>query len=110
MIHLGSVSLPGPPSRPFRFLASWISHPEFSPLVERIWNEEPDLLTCINKFTAVAQCWNIETFGSIGRRKRRLLNRIQGIQTKLDDPNTSSLEFLVDLDVALKEELEEVCL
>ncbi|KAI9107936.1 hypothetical protein K1719_020809 [Acacia pycnantha] len=109
LINLGLQSPSGPSPRPFRFLAPWISHPEFPSLVNRIWNSESDLLTCIDKFTASAQRWNSEIFGSIGKRKRRLLNRIRGIQIRLEDPGFASSDFLTDLDISLKEELEDVC-
>ncbi|KAI9122035.1 hypothetical protein K1719_006724 [Acacia pycnantha] len=85
-----------------------LSHPNFPLLVDRIWKEEHDLLTCIKHFSVYAQRWNTESFRAIGKRKRRLLNRIRGIQIKLEDPVCASSDFLSDLDVSLKEELEEV--
>ncbi|KAI9082461.1 hypothetical protein K1719_035604 [Acacia pycnantha] len=109
LINLGSNSSQGPTSRPFQFLASWLTHPEFPLLVDRIWKEESDLSLCIDKFTILAQQWNTDTFGAIGRRKRKLLNRIRGIQIRLEDPSNPSLDFLSDLDTSLREELEEVC-
>ncbi|KAI9125777.1 hypothetical protein K1719_003195 [Acacia pycnantha] len=99
----------GPSSRPFRFLAPWLSHPDFPKLVERIWNSNTNILTCLNKFTEEAQKWNHEIFGAIGKRKRSLLNRINGIQTRLEDPAYVPSEFLSNLDTTLKEEFEDVC-
>ncbi|KAI9101565.1 hypothetical protein K1719_023809 [Acacia pycnantha] len=108
LINLG-LGQAGPNTKPFRFLAPWISHPEFSHLVQRIWSEETDLLRCIDNFTAAAQIWNSTSFGAIGHRKRRLFNRIRGIQLKLEDYAFTDSEFLHDLDLSLQEELEEVC-
>ncbi|KAI9128717.1 hypothetical protein K1719_000200 [Acacia pycnantha] len=108
LISLGSYLTSGPSPRPFCFLAPWISHPDFPLLVEYSWKEESDLLTYINNFTASAQRWNADTFGAMGKRKRRLLNRIRGIQIKLEDPVFGSSDFLTDLEVSLKEEFEEM--
>ncbi|KAI9126211.1 hypothetical protein K1719_002632 [Acacia pycnantha] len=44
-----------------------------------------------------------------GKRKRRLFNRIGGVQTKLEDPTYFPSDFLIDLESSLKLELEEVC-
>ncbi|KAI9081455.1 hypothetical protein K1719_036601 [Acacia pycnantha] len=96
-------------SSPFRFLAPWITHPEFQGIVQRIWNSGNDLLTCIDDFKIEIQNWNSYTFGGIGQRKRKLLRRLNGIQTKLELHPDASSDFLLDLEVSLREDLEEVC-
>ncbi|KAI9076521.1 hypothetical protein K1719_041507 [Acacia pycnantha] len=64
---------------------------------------------CIRSFTEEVSRWNIEHFGAIGQRKRKLLNRIRGIQTRLENfPNNTS-DFLSDLDLSLREEFENIC-
>ncbi|KAI9095985.1 hypothetical protein K1719_026132 [Acacia pycnantha] len=72
-------------------------------------SEETDLLRCIDNFTVAAQSWNSNSFGAIGHRKRRLFNRIRGIQIKPEDYAFVDSDFLHDLDLSLQEELEEVC-
>ncbi|KAI9086687.1 hypothetical protein K1719_031281 [Acacia pycnantha] len=109
LIHLGFRQSPSPSPKTFRFLASWISHPGFSQLIERTWNDECGLLNCIANSTVEIQKWNDATFGAIGKRKHRLLNRIQGIQSKLEDPDNTFADSLSNLEMSLKEELEEVC-
>ncbi|KAI9113713.1 hypothetical protein K1719_014964 [Acacia pycnantha] len=104
-----SLRQSGPSFRPFRFLVPWLSHPDFPLLVERIWSKETNILTCLNRFTEEAQQWDYEIFGAIRKRKRCLLNRIKGIQTKLEDPAYVSSIFLSNLDMSLKEEFEDVC-
>ncbi|KAI9123882.1 hypothetical protein K1719_005182 [Acacia pycnantha] len=99
---------PGSPP-PFRFLAPWITHPEFQGIVQRNWNSGNDILTCIDDFKIEIQNWNSSTFGGIGQRKRKLLRWLNGIQTKLELHPDASSDFLLDLEVSLREDLEEVC-
>ncbi|KAI9084743.1 hypothetical protein K1719_033149 [Acacia pycnantha] len=53
--------------------------------------------------------WNTETFGHIGKRKKFLFRRINGLQAKLEEQSDTPLDFLVDLETSLRGELEEVC-
>ncbi|KAI9113563.1 hypothetical protein K1719_015490 [Acacia pycnantha] len=52
------------------------------------------------------QRWNLETFGHIGRS---LFRRINGLQAKLEDHSNALSNFLMDLEISLREDLEEVC-
>ncbi|KAI9097488.1 hypothetical protein K1719_025259 [Acacia pycnantha] len=109
-ISLGPISQASPHPPRFKFLASWISHPDFQGIVQRIWHSGVDLLSCINTFKVEIQRWNSDVFSGIVKRKRRLLRWINGIQSRLelhlDDPPN---DFLIDLEVSLREDLEEVC-
>ncbi|KAI9128619.1 hypothetical protein K1719_000102 [Acacia pycnantha] len=108
-IGLGLSHRVTPSPTQFKFLAPWVSHPDFQGIVRRIWDSGNDILSCIDAFKSEIQCWNSSSFGGIGFRKRRLLNRINGIQSKLElNPNDPS-DFLVDLEASLREELEDVC-
>lgn len=69
--------------RPFRFLASWLTHEDFSRLVQRSWNAREDWNTNISSFTYAVKTWNTTTFGNITYRKTRLLNRLHGISRNL---------------------------
>ncbi|KAI9091963.1 hypothetical protein K1719_027898 [Acacia pycnantha] len=97
-----------PSNKPFRFMAPWLTHPDFSPLVDRIWSANGDILNCLAAFTEEVQRWNHGTFGAIGKRKRKLLNRINGIQKRLEG-QPSNHDFLSDLDLSLRDEFENVC-
>ncbi|XP_028804741.1 uncharacterized protein LOC114759691 [Neltuma alba] len=55
--------------RPFRFLASWLLHPEFSTLVRKHWDTGRRLTECIESFSLEAQQWNTQVFGEIGQTK-----------------------------------------
>ncbi|KAI9073707.1 hypothetical protein K1719_044331 [Acacia pycnantha] len=92
---------------PFRFLAPWLTHSDFQNIVHRIWNSGSELLPCIEAFRNEMKIWNVETFGHIGRRKRKLFRRLNGLQSKLEAPSVLPSDFLVDLEVSLREELEE---
>ncbi|KAI9128927.1 hypothetical protein K1719_000410 [Acacia pycnantha] len=78
-------------------------------IVRRIWGSGKDLFSCIEAFRKEIQPWNIATFGEIGKRKRRLFSRINGIQSRLELNPDSCSDFLVDLEISLREDLEEVC-
>ncbi|KAI9119509.1 hypothetical protein K1719_009385 [Acacia pycnantha] len=106
---LGLRSQSNPISRPFRFLAPWLSHPDFPLLVQRVWSNGDDLLSCIKSFTTESIKWNLETFGFIGQRKRILLHRLNGIQSSIENRPNAPSDFLIDLETSLGEDLEEVC-
>ncbi|KAI9071661.1 hypothetical protein K1719_046380 [Acacia pycnantha] len=108
-ISLGFKNRSSPPNSHFRFLAPWISHPDFQGIVHRIWSSGTDLLACIESFKTEIQKWNSETFGGIGHRKRRLFRRLNGIQRKIDSQPDIRLDFLMDLEISLREDLENVC-
>ncbi|KAI9080194.1 hypothetical protein K1719_037872 [Acacia pycnantha] len=108
-ISLGFKNRSSPPNSHFRFLALWISHPDFQGIVHRIWNSGTDLLPCIESFKTEIQKWNSETFGGIGQRKRRLFRRLNGIQHKIDSQPDTRHDFLMDLEISLREDLENVC-
>ncbi|KAI9080552.1 hypothetical protein K1719_037518 [Acacia pycnantha] len=109
LIKLGHNHQSRPSVRPFRFLAPWLSHPDFPNIVRRAWQSGGELMSCIESFKSEAQRWNIDTFGHIGKRKRCLLRRLKGIQSKLEDQPEASFDFLSDLETSLREDLEEVC-
>ncbi|KAI9116925.1 hypothetical protein K1719_011924 [Acacia pycnantha] len=108
-IKLDSCSQAQSFSPQFRFLAPWLAHPDFSMIVKRIWNSDRELLPCLNGFVTEMKIWNLETFGHIGKRKRKLFRRINGIQSKLEDQFDAPFNFLLDLETSLREDLEDVC-
>ncbi|RYQ93126.1 hypothetical protein Ahy_B09g099395 [Arachis hypogaea] len=67
-------------TRPFRFEAMWELHPDFQNCLRTSWNKENYLLTAIGELKKYLLKWNKEIFGNISKAKRRLLNRIAGIQ------------------------------
>ncbi|KAL7183941.1 hypothetical protein ACSBR2_026167 [Camellia fascicularis] len=81
VIYTQSMHSPNPQNRPFRFEAAWLSHPNFSEVVNDSWlNMDCHFLAAINNFTQNVKTWNRDVFGNIFKRKRSLLARIEGIQ------------------------------
>ncbi|XP_057419026.1 uncharacterized protein LOC130713258 [Lotus japonicus] len=69
--------------RPFRFLASWLTHDDFPRVVEESWQRGDDWLHSSNGFREDVLVWNQEVFGNILKRKRRLIRRLEGINQRL---------------------------
>ncbi|KAL4347003.1 hypothetical protein GQ457_17G006580 [Hibiscus cannabinus] len=88
--------------RPFRFLDAWSEHPEFPTVVSNSWSKEKSMGENIFSFQKICNIWNRNSFGHIGRKKRRLLARIRGIEMALERGRSARLE---ELDCALKAEL-----
>ncbi|XP_057734803.1 uncharacterized protein LOC130950312 [Arachis stenosperma] len=66
--------------RPFRYEAMWITHPEYKKTIRQNWNYEESLDNALIALSSNLYRWNKEVFGHVGRMKRRLINRIGGIQ------------------------------
>ncbi|KAL7201796.1 hypothetical protein ACSBR1_033489 [Camellia fascicularis] len=84
-----------PRNRPFRFEATWMSHPKLINVIKSSWhNMNNHLLDSTADFTNKVTEWNKEVFGNIFKRKRRLLARIEGTQKALVENFTHSLQNL----------------
>lgn len=46
----------------FRFKTMWLSHHEFSNLVNQIWHNDPPILQAIIDFTSLIKTWNYQSF------------------------------------------------
>ncbi|KAI9082919.1 hypothetical protein K1719_035062 [Acacia pycnantha] len=88
--------------RSFRYEAMWQTHENFEEVMRQGWrgNEEAHvkLATLQHDLTK----WNKEVFGHIAGRKRRLLNRLNGIQCSMERNNNP---FLINLEAELEDEL-----
>lgn len=93
--------------RPFKYIASLATHPDFSRLVRESWAFNRSVSEKILNLITEAQIWNQSVFGHIINRKKRLKARINGIQKSLESYPSSRLE---DLDAQLRREYEEACL
>lgn len=69
--------------KPFRFLSSWILDNQFSEAVKASWHPSNSFLEGKMEFTQAVSEWNKNHFGNIFIRKRKLLNRLCGIQKTL---------------------------
>lgn len=64
----------------FRFEAAWLTHPNFRSFMNITWKDNVDWESQKSNFTNACKIWNCDVFGDIFARKRRLLNRLNGIQ------------------------------
>ncbi|KAH9697020.1 reverse transcriptase domain-containing protein [Citrus sinensis] len=92
-------------TRPFRFLAPWLTHEHFNSFVKKVWDPQAHYSAAASHFVQAIQEWNREVFGNIFQRKRRLMARINGIQAALE---IYSSRGLVRLEARLQNELEMV--
>ncbi|KAL4386393.1 hypothetical protein GQ457_09G029360 [Hibiscus cannabinus] len=89
--------------RPFRYIAAWNDHPNFPEFLNSVWQNDRDFEDNLGFFKAAAHSWNSDVFGHIGKKKKRLLARLRGIDRAL---NNAHSDYLVDLQHSLRDELE----
>ncbi|XVF09026.1 hypothetical protein REPUB_Repub07fG0055100 [Reevesia pubescens] len=74
-----------PPSRearPFRFEAAWLLHSDFSNVFKEGWSSRSLCIAdSVKAVTTRVKKWKDEVFGNIFHKKRKLLRRIEGIQS-----------------------------
>lgn len=92
-------------ARSFRFEKAWLVNEECKPLIENIWEQNPNVVDAIEKVPEVIIPWNKEKFGNIFYKKRKLLGRINGIQKSLARHYSS---FLANLEKRLVREYNVV--
>ncbi|MBA0785623.1 hypothetical protein Gotri_027036 [Gossypium trilobum] len=91
--------------RPFRFLAGWMKHGDFSNLVKEKWNFAGNTFDSLNNFTSFAKDWNRNIYGFLGTRKRNLMRSLNNIQKTLEH---SSSTYLSGKELEIRDELENV--
>ncbi|KAK8598046.1 hypothetical protein V6N13_095438 [Hibiscus sabdariffa] len=87
----------------FKYMASWLQHPDFTRLLHDSWSQSQDVFSNILAFTARAKQWNLEVYGILNSKKRNLLVRLKGVQRLLDRHRAPNL---VKLELRLQRELE----
>ncbi|XP_072076492.1 uncharacterized protein [Arachis hypogaea] len=91
--------------KPFRYEAMWKTHSDFTRAVKELWNKDVDVPRALSIMTEGLRKWNIEDFGHVFKKKRRLLNRLNGF---LKSPTYGRNPFLVELEKNLQEELNVI--
>ncbi|KAI9081491.1 hypothetical protein K1719_036512 [Acacia pycnantha] len=89
-------------TRNFRYEVAWQMHNEFHEFMSAVWQEGIDFNELLNFVQQSLRSWNKEVFGKIEYRKRRILNRLGGIQQGIARHNNP---FLFRLEKELEEEL-----
>lgn len=70
-------------NRPFRFMANWLTDPSFLSMVKEAWEDNVDWDEAVSEFQNKAKEWNYTHFGNIFHKKRRLMARLEGINSQL---------------------------
>ena len=94
--------------RPFRFVASWLLHNDFNEFMKRVWDKNLSWSQNVNVFTQQVEVWKTEVYGHVGRRKKQILARLDGISRSLK--NQGSWSSLSQLQKELWQELEKLIL
>lgn len=80
--------------RPFRFQAEWCTHSGYSDVVQKAWGNASDIVTSLQKVSIDSITFNKEVLGNIFMRKRKLENRLRGIQKELERVDSAQLLIL----------------
>ncbi|CAL1361155.1 unnamed protein product [Linum trigynum] len=92
-------------SRPFRFEGAWLTHDSYANFLSNSWDSQAPLQDALKKLAGNLVEWNQTTFGNILHRKKRLLGRIHGIQTRVANGFSPGL---YKLQKKLEKELDDV--
>lgn len=78
-LHCG-VTTGAPINRPFRFMASWVEHPNYQIVVEKAWQRRTNgILSKLNQVRNDSITFNKEVFGNIFQRKSWVEGRLRGV-------------------------------
>ena len=81
-------------TKPFRFQSICLLHPEFPSVVKESWDREPSLNNVISVFTRKDKHWNVNVFGNLFARKRKVLARLNGAKKALvNNPSDSLIQL-----------------
>ena len=93
--------------KPFRFEPMWMSDPSFQQTILDPWSRgEGDVVSKLEKVREVLVEWNVNVFGNVYKKKRRVLARLGGTQKALHNNPRST--FLHNLERDLEAELIEI--
>ena len=84
-------------NKPFQFQTMWLFHQDFPRVVQQAWTDK-GLQDAILDFVIRAKKWNVDVFGNLFTKKKRLLARLHGTQKALANNRN---EFLLELEQQL---------
>lgn len=108
-LQLEPVVRGDPRRRPFRFEAAWLSHPSFKELVSTSWKETISTPNALKELKRKLVKWNKDVFGDVQKRKDSLMEKIKGVQDRLDTLPTDTLlveeeELIKEFELVLQQE------
>ncbi|GLT73561.1 hypothetical protein SLA2020_454110 [Shorea laevis] len=84
----------------------WIDHPDFQDIIHQVWVDTNfNTAKCLDLTMSRAKAWSQATFGNIFKKKKKLLNRIEGIQKS---PAYNFSSFLWSLERDLLREYNDI--
>lgn len=92
-------------SNDFRFQMAWLTDKGFPYVVVKNWDKEGKFTDNIKKIPQVLRDWNRDVFGNVGKRKKRVLARLQGIQSKISRAHNPGL---LKLEIKLQKEMDDI--
>lgn len=93
-------------TRPFRFEAAWITHPNYQQVVQQAWNRgNHDLLRSLSHTQGDSITFNKDIFGNIFKIKNTLERRLRGIQRTLETVDSIRL---IHLEQQLQQEYDNI--
>jgi hypothetical protein len=69
--------------RPFRFLASWLTHEDFYRFMTHSWNSSSDWDLKIENLQKALKKWNEDVFGNIFKRKKKMIGEMERLANAL---------------------------
>ncbi|XVF80154.1 hypothetical protein PTKIN_Ptkin15bG0047900 [Pterospermum kingtungense] len=82
LLNLNSMEV-RPCQRSFKFQAAWVRHDSFNDTVNEAWIRDGNLISNLAIVADRLKVWNVETFGNVYRRKRKLMARL-AVPRRLD--------------------------
>ncbi|MBA0617982.1 hypothetical protein Godav_027383 [Gossypium davidsonii] len=79
--------------RPFHFLASWQTHPEFHEVVTKSWKSDVSIIENLETSTKQIKDWNTKFFGNIFSQKRRVLRKLEWVQERMKHNRIKALKI-----------------
>ncbi|XP_061347120.1 uncharacterized protein LOC133292701 [Gastrolobium bilobum] len=81
-------------SKPFRFLAAWLTDDGFGEVVDSCWKQNLAWNEAKDKFHLETSFWHLNIFKEMHKRKKQLQGRLRGLETELSRCPRDSLERL----------------
>ncbi|CAN0907455.1 hypothetical protein LINGRAHAP2_LOCUS24814 [Linum grandiflorum] len=92
--------------RPFRFMAAWLKHENFSEVLGTAWHNNVDLPMKIRNLAAKLKMWNKITFGNIFERKKQALNHLAFLEAAMEtDPSEAKQQEVTAARLCLEKTL-----
>ncbi|WCJ44055.1 RNA binding RNA-directed DNA polymerase [Euphorbia peplus] len=87
----------------FRFIKTWMKHPDYVELVGNVWKIGDSLESNIQHLMASLKIWNRDVFGNINKHKCKILYRLSALQKAMESFSTATM---IEIEQQLRSDLE----